>query len=168
MKIYNFLFFIFWLCSEAATRGVLLKKIVLKNFSFVQSLCQSLFLLKRILFVNFAKFLKEYSGQYSILIWIYTLTGNEKWYKIYEKIIFSKCFKFLWTYFIDIITPVISSTQIACDVMCVQHIIHKFLHSLQKKIYFFSIWSFFCGLFEMYQVDHFEIFQTTMAHRNKM
>ena len=26
-------------------------------------------------------------------------------------------FKFLLTFFIDIITPVISSTQIACDVM---------------------------------------------------
>ena len=28
-------------------------------------------------------------------------------------------FKVLLTFFIDIITPVISSTQIACDVMCV-------------------------------------------------
>ena len=30
-----------------------------------------------------------------------------------------KMFKFLLTFFIDIITPVISSTQIACDVLCV-------------------------------------------------
>ena len=33
-------------------------------------------------------------------------------------------FKFLSTFFIDIITLVISSTQIACDVMYVQHVIH--------------------------------------------
>ena len=37
---------------------------------------------------------------------------------------FSKMISFLLTFFIDIITPVISSTQIACDVMCVQHVIH--------------------------------------------
>ena len=29
-------------------------------------------------------------------------------------------FQFLLTFFVDIITPVISSTQIVCDVMCVQ------------------------------------------------
>ena len=34
-------------------------------------------------------------------------------------------FKFLLTSFIDLITPVISSTQIACDVVCVQHVIKK-------------------------------------------
>ena len=33
-------------------------------------------------------------------------------------------FKFLSTFFIDIITLVISSTKIACDVMYVQHVIH--------------------------------------------
>ena len=33
-------------------------------------------------------------------------------------------FKFLLTFSIDIITPVISSTQIGCDVMCEQHVIH--------------------------------------------
>ena len=33
-------------------------------------------------------------------------------------------FKFLLIFLIDIITPVISSTQIACDVMCAQHVIH--------------------------------------------
>ena len=38
-------------------------------------------------------------------------------------------FKFLSTFFIDVITPVISSTQIACDVViCVQHVI-QFLHN---------------------------------------
>ena len=35
---------------------------------------------------------------------------------------FFKMFKFLLTFSIDIITPVISSTQIACDVMCVQYV----------------------------------------------
>ena len=39
------------------------------------------------------------------------------------KTYFLKMLKFLLTFFIDIITPVISSTQIACDVMCVQHVI---------------------------------------------
>ena len=29
-------------------------------------------------------------------------------------------FQFLLAFFIDVITPVISSTQIVCDVMCVQ------------------------------------------------
>ena len=33
-------------------------------------------------------------------------------------------FKFLLTFLIDIITTVISSTQIAYDVMCVQHVFH--------------------------------------------
>ena len=33
-------------------------------------------------------------------------------------------FKLLLPFFIDIIIPVILSTQIACDVMCVQHVIH--------------------------------------------
>ena len=33
-------------------------------------------------------------------------------------------FKLLLSFFIDIIIPVISSTQIACDVMCVQHVMH--------------------------------------------
>ena len=32
--------------------------------------------------------------------------------------------KFLLTFFIDIITPVIPSTQIVCDVMSVQYLIH--------------------------------------------
>ena len=33
-------------------------------------------------------------------------------------------FKFLLTLFTDIITPVYSSTQIVCGVMCVQYEIH--------------------------------------------
>ena len=37
---------------------------------------------------------------------------------------FFKMFKFLLTFCIDIIISVISSTQIACDVICVQHVIH--------------------------------------------
>ena len=43
--------------------------------------------------------------------------------KVIKKSIFSKCL-FLLAFSIDIITPVISSTQIACDVMCVQYVIH--------------------------------------------
>ena len=37
---------------------------------------------------------------------------------------FFKIIKFLLTFFQDIIIPVSLSTQIACDVMCVQHVIH--------------------------------------------
>ena len=33
-------------------------------------------------------------------------------------------FKFLLTFFTDIIPPVTLSPQIACDVMCVQYVIH--------------------------------------------
>ena len=45
--------------------------------------------------------------------------------------------KFLLIFFMDIITPVISSTQTGCDVMCVEHVIHQFLHSTWKKSFFF-------------------------------
>ena len=45
-------------------------------------------------------------------------------YTKFIKKLFSKCFKFLLTYFIDIITPVISSNQIECDVVCVEHVIY--------------------------------------------
>ena len=41
-----------------------------------------------------------------------------------KKNYFLKMFKFLLTWSIDIITPVISSTQIACDVICAQQVIH--------------------------------------------
>ena len=40
-----------------------------------------------------------------------------------KKNYFFKMFKFLLTIFIDIITPFISFAHIACDVICVQHII---------------------------------------------
>ena len=40
-----------------------------------------------------------------------------------EKNYFFKMFKFLLTFFIDIITPSISSTQNACDVKCAQQVI---------------------------------------------
>ena len=36
---------------------------------------------------------------------------------------FFEMLNFLFIFFIDIITPVIPSNQIACD-MCVQHVIH--------------------------------------------
>ena len=37
---------------------------------------------------------------------------------------FFKMFKFLLIFLIAIMTPVISSTQIACDATCVQYVIH--------------------------------------------
>ena len=55
---------------------------------------------------------------------IQILTGNEKLCKVYLKNYFFKMFKFLLTFFMDIITSVVSSTQIGCDVMCVQRVIH--------------------------------------------
>ena len=49
------------------------------------------------------------------------MTWNEKLCKIYlNKLFFKNVFI---DPFIDIITPVISSTQTACDVMCVQPVI---------------------------------------------
>ena len=45
-------------------------------------------------------------------------------------------FQFLLVFFfIDTVTPVISSTQIACDVVCVQHEVQSFLHRLQFFFY---------------------------------
>ena len=52
-------------------------------------------------------------------------------------------FKFLLTFFVDIITPVILSTQIACDVTRAKYVVQQFLHSLQKTL-FSSINDFFC------------------------
>ena len=43
---------------------------------------------------------------------------------LFNKNYFFKMFRFLLTFFIDIIIPVISSTQITCDVMCVQNVIY--------------------------------------------
>ena len=44
-------------------------------------------------------------------------------------------FEFLLIFFIDIITPVISSTRIASDVMCVQHEFINFYIVYRKKNY---------------------------------
>ena len=44
-------------------------------------------------------------------------------------------FEFLLIFFIDIITPVISSTRIATDVMCVQHEFINFYIVYRKKNY---------------------------------
>ena len=43
---------------------------------------------------------------------------------LFKKSYFCKMFKFLLTIFTDIIPPVTLSTQIACDVMRVQYVIH--------------------------------------------
>ena len=48
---------------------------------------------------------------------------------------FLKIFKFLLIFLIDIFTPVISSTQIAFEVMCVQHV--TFTYSTERKTIFF-------------------------------
>ena len=40
-------------------------------------------------------------------------------------------------FFTDITSSAISSTQFACDAMCVQYVIQSLLHSLQEKSYFF-------------------------------
>ena len=42
---------------------------------------------------------------------------------IEKKLFFQNILVFI-DLFIGIITPVISSTQVACDAMCVQHVIH--------------------------------------------
>ena len=44
--------------------------------------------------------------------------------KFIKKTIFFKMLKFLLILFIEIITPVIPSTQITCDAMCVQNVIY--------------------------------------------
>ena len=41
-----------------------------------------------------------------------------------KKLSFFKIFKFLLIFFIDIITPIISYTEITYGAMCVQHVIH--------------------------------------------
>ena len=51
------------------------------------------------------------------------VTGNEKLCSLHLKKLFLKRFKFLLILFIDAITPINSSTQIAYDVICVQHVI---------------------------------------------
>ena len=55
-------------------------------------------------------------------------------------------FWFLSTLFIDIVTAVISSTQTAYDVKCVQHVNHMLFNNfyrLYRKKLFFSMNSFF-------------------------
>ena len=51
-------------------------------------------------------------------------------------------FKFLLIFFIDIITSVISSTQIACDTICVQHLILYFFIFFSMKCFFLYIMAF--------------------------
>ena len=53
---------------------------------------------------------------------MHIVTGNEKLCKIYfKKLFFQNVLAFI-DLFIDTIISVISSTQIACDVMCVQYV----------------------------------------------
>ena len=54
---------------------------------------------------------------------MHIVTGNEKLCKIYFKKLFFQNVLVFIDLFIDIITPVYSSTQIAFDAMCVQHVI---------------------------------------------
>ena len=70
----------------------------------------------------------------------------ENYVKFLKKLFFQNVLVFI-IFFIDTITPVVSSTQIACDAMCVQHVIQSFLHSQQKKNTIFFLKEFF-------SVDH--------------
>ena len=57
--------------------------------------------------------------------------------KFISKNYFFKMFKLLLIFFTYIITPVILSTQIACGVMGVQHVIQiDFTQSAEKKLKF--------------------------------
>ena len=82
----------------------------------------------RLFFFQFFKLvpteLKEYSGLYSVLKNKYTYWQEMKNAKCIQKNYFSKCLSLYWSFFIAIIASVISSSQIACDIMCVQHVIH--------------------------------------------
>ena len=70
-------------------------------------------------------YLNECPGQFSVSIQIMCIYGKE--IKNYVKLILKNyVFNMLWfllIFFVDIITPFTSSTQIACDVMCVHHVI---------------------------------------------
>ena len=79
--------------------------------------------------------LKEYSGQYSVLIKMHIATENEKFInvKFILKTIFWKMFRFYWSFFIDTIISLISSTQIACYVMFVQYVQKEPLEVFFKK-----------------------------------
>ena len=62
------------------------------------------------------------------------MTGNEKLCKIYfKKLFFQNVLAFI-DLFIDTIISVISSTQIACDVMCVQYIQKQSPEVFFKKV----------------------------------
>ena len=66
--------------------------------------------------------LKECSSQYSVLIWIHIVVGNEKLCKIYfKKLFFQNVLAFIDVFYRYHIS-VISSTQIPCNVMCVQYV----------------------------------------------
>ena len=79
-------------------------------------------ILKNVTVVVSLKHLKTLAN---ILYWYkYTYSPEMKSYaKSTNKAFFSKYLSFYW-FLTNVITPVISSTQIACDVMCVQHVIH--------------------------------------------
>ena len=79
--------------------------------------------------------LKERSGQYSVLMQIQIVTGNEKLCKVYFKKLFFQNVSAFIDFFIDINTPTISSIQTVCDVMCVQYVIRNFYIVYSKKIF---------------------------------
>ena len=54
---------------------------------------------------------------------INTVIGTENLCKNYFKKLYFQVFKFLFIFFIDLNNSVISSTQIACDVKYVHHVI---------------------------------------------
>ena len=62
---------------------------------------------------------------------------NEELCEIYLKNLFFQNVLVLIDLFHGYHFPVISSTQIVCDFMCVQHVINYFLYNLQKKTIFF-------------------------------
>ena len=66
--------------------------------------------------------IKECSGQYSLLIKMHIVTGNEKLSEIYFKnLFFQNVFAFI-NFFLNTIISISSSTQIARYVMCVQYV----------------------------------------------
>ena len=62
------------------------------------------------------------------------MTGNKNHVNyLIQKTTFSKCFSFFLIFFIVTIISVISSIQIACDIMCVQHVQKQPLEVFFKK-----------------------------------
>ena len=87
--------------------------------------------------------LKECSSQYPVLIKMHIVKGKEKLCEIYfKKLFFQNVLDF-----IDLFNryhyPCISSTQIAYDLMCVQHVLFNNFYIVYRKIFFFSIKGFF-------------------------